>query len=102
MKSPQYESVLEHMGVFVSTLRAVKGVTDELATQFQQKQWFNISTDVTAKDLVDLALVRIENEPRELETLLQVLREIAGLDQIVKMIEKTCKRIIVFTQLVLL
>ena len=85
-KSPQYKAVLSHLEKLTTTLTVTPGSEGSLLLKFQELSWLAIGAVATAQELVTLALNRIETDVRDYEVFINMLKDTAGMEQVVKMI----------------
>ena len=85
-KSPQYKAVLSHLEKLTTTLTVTPGAESSLLLKFQELSWLAIGAVATAQELVTLALNRIETDVRDYEVFINMLKDTAGMEQVVKMI----------------
>ena len=83
----EYTAVLGHLKQLTESLRAIPGAEEALLVEFKQKSWVGIAIRATAKQLLDLALVRIRKDVRECRVFIDMLNNIEGMDQVVSSIE---------------
>lgn len=87
MTSPQYKKVLNNKGTIEEALKLTPGATDVLVTKFQEKEWLSITESPTEEKLVKTVLGRIRRNPADLNTFVEMLEDVTGLDQIVETLE---------------
>ena len=84
--SPQYKAVLSHLGTLTTTLRAIPDAESTLLQKFQELTWLSIGAKVSVKELVTLALNRIENDVKDYEVFINMLGAITGMKTVVNKI----------------
>ena len=87
MTSPQYKKVLNNKGTIEEALKLTPGATGVLVTKFQEKEWLSITESPTEEKLVKTVLGRIRRNPADLNTFVEMLEDVTGLDQIVETLE---------------
>ena len=81
--SPQYKAVLSHLEALTTALRVRPGAESSLLLKFKELSWLPIGTEASANELVTLALNRIENDVRDYDVFVRMLRNTAGMEQMV-------------------
>ena len=84
--SPQYKAVLSHLEALITALRVTPGAQSSLLLKLKELSWLPIGTEASAKELVTLALNRIENDVKDYDVFMCMLRNTAGMEQIVNTI----------------
>ena len=84
--SPQYKAVLSHLEVLTTALRVTPGAESSLRLKFQELSWLAIGAEASANELVTLALNRIENDVRNYDVFVHMLRNVTGMEQMVDII----------------
>ena len=74
------------MNNIITTLKLTPGATDMLTGMYKQKRWMNITVHPTEGQLVTLALDRIQQDSNQYDLFIDMLRDISGMDLIVKRI----------------
>ena len=80
----EYKAVQNEMETVIDHLKLNQGARESLTTKYQKKGWIGMAENPEPKQLVTLALGRIDNDPREYEVFISMLKGIAGMDIIVK------------------
>ena len=81
-----YDCVLNNLDRVTSSLRATPGAQEALAVHYKQKKWLDVTENPSVNDLVTLALTRIKQDSSQYDEFLTMLRNIEGMDLIVKML----------------
>ena len=81
-----YDRVRSNLDSIISSLKATPGAREALTVQFNMEKWFPLTESPTEYELVILALTRIKQDPSQYDIFLTMLREIEGMDLIVKML----------------
>ena len=89
-KSPQYKAVLSHLETLTTALRVTPGAEGSLLLKLQVLSWLPIGAEASAKELVTLALNRIENDVRDYEVFINMLKNIAAMEWVVNIIAGKC------------
>ena len=79
-----YDKVLNDLDAITETLQLNPGAREKLTRIYQQKKWVNIAATPVEGELVKLALKRIEQDPSQFDRFIDMLRNIEGMDLIVK------------------
>ena len=87
--SPQYKAVLSHLEALTTTLRVTPGAVSSLLQKFQELTWLAIGAEASAKELVTLALNRIENDVKDFDVFMNMLGTIPGMKTVVDKITGT-------------
>lgn len=74
------------MNNIITTLKSTPGATDMLTGMYKQKGWMNMTVHPTEDQLVTLALDRIKQDPNQYDLLIDMLRDINGMDLTVQRI----------------
>lgn len=82
----EYQAVLMHFNSLVESLKVSR---ESLITQFQMKKWLDITTRASEKTLVQVALGRIQQDARQFEIFVHMLRNVTGLEDILQRITGT-------------
>ena len=90
--SPQYKAVLSHLEALTTTLRVTPGAESSLLQKFQELSWLAIGAKASAKELVTLALNRIENDVKDYEVFTNMLGTIPGMKTVVDKVAGTVDR----------
>ena len=80
---PQYKAVLSHLEALTTTLRVTPGAVSSLLQKFQELTWLAIGAEASAKELVTLALNRIENDVKDFDVFMNMLGTIPGMKTVV-------------------
>ena len=83
----EYKTVLEHIGNISYSLQGNSAAKQALTFKYQEKQWINIYESPDETSLVRLALTRISFDPSQYRIFMGMLKDITGMDFIVKIIE---------------
>ena len=81
--SPHYKAVLSHLEALTTALRVTPGAEISLCLKFKELSWLPIVAEASANELVTLALNRIENDVRDYDVFIYMLRNITGMEQMV-------------------
>ena len=84
--SPQYKAVLSHLEDLTTALRVTSGAEISLLMKFQELSWLPIGAEASAKELVTLALNRIDNDVRDYDVFVNMLKNVTGIGQMVNKI----------------
>ena len=68
------------MSNIIAALKATPGATDMLTGMYKQKGWMNLTVHPTEDQLVTLVLHRIEQDPKQYDVFIDMLRHIPGMD----------------------
>ena len=79
-----YDCVLSNLDSITRLLKGTPGAREALTVQYEQKKWLGVMENPMEKELVNLALTRIEQDPSQYDEFLTMLRNIEGMDLIVK------------------
>ena len=74
-----YNSVLRHRNGIIADLKTTPGAKLLLTLEYQQKQWIDTTVHPTEDQLVTLALSRIQQDPKQYDVFINMLRNIAGM-----------------------
>ena len=80
----EYNKVLNELNGITETLQLNPGARDKLTRLYQQEKWLNIAATPVEGKLVKLALKRIEQDSSQFDRFIDMLRNIEGMDLIVK------------------
>ena len=80
MLSTGYNKVRCNMSDIITALKSTPGATDELTGKYKQKGWLAITEYPTEDRLVNLALQRIKQDPKQYDMFIDMLRSISGMD----------------------
>ena len=81
-----YDSILSRLSEITDTLKLNSGARDKLISLYQKHKWLSIAEKPVEDNLVKLALNRIKQDPSQFDKLISMLREIEGMDLIVKIL----------------
>ena len=81
-----YKAVLSDLETLITTFRVTPEAEVSLLLKLQERLWLPIGAEASAKELVTLALNRIEDDVRDYEVFINILRNIAGMEQVVNII----------------
>ena len=87
MSKPKFTAVLSNKDKIETALKATPGTIESLTTQFQMKKWIGFTVQPSAKELVETALGKIQNEENEMDTFISMLNAVTGLSQIVEILQ---------------
>ena len=79
-----YYKVLNELDYITKTLKLISGAKGKLTRLYQQKEWLGIEARPEEDELVTLALNRIKQDPSQFDLFIDMLRDIEGMDLIVK------------------
>ena len=82
--SPQYKSIRRNFAILAKHLKVNKNAKDELTWQYKSKGWLDLVATPSEFELVSQVMVRIEEDPKQYDVFISMLKEIAGTDQIVQ------------------
>ena len=94
--TPEYQRVLNNMEDITRALSTTPGAEEALSLKYKQKRWCDASASTSEKELVQLVLVRIEQNADQFYVFTSMLEDIPGMDQIVKFLRFTGKFAIAF------
>lgn len=83
----EYKSVLEHIGNISYYLKVDSAAKQALTFKYQQKEWIAITESPDETSLVRLVLTRISFDPSQYRIFMDMLKDITGMELIVKIIE---------------
>ena len=69
------------------TLKATPGAVDDLLVRFKQIEWMGINEKATADQLIENALNKIKYDATKYTVFIDMLKNMAGTDQVVPSIE---------------
>ena len=87
-ETQEYRAILKNMSTLTETLLEIPGATDSLTLRFKESNWLAITAKPSEKVLITLALTRIMADTSNFYEFLTMLRSIAGMDQVVALLEK--------------
>lgn len=85
-ETPQYKAVSNSYDNLHETLESTDGAVPTLRTKFVSVSWLSPTTKAEADELLRKALVQIKNNVGSYEVFVRMLKEIAGLQDVVKRI----------------
>ena len=80
----KYQRVKGNMEKIIKALVVTPGAKEVLSIKCKNNNWFQVTANPSEKDLVELVLVRIEHSADQFDVFVSMLKDIEGLDQIVK------------------
>ena len=83
----EYKSVLSRIPQMTQLLEVTPNATENLKLQYQSRNWIGVPATATAKQLVDIALVRIQQDATQHKVFSEILSSVAGLQVIVTALE---------------
>ena len=83
-ETPEYKSLLQSLSSITEQLLSVPKSKDLLCLKFMERKWLETTANPCEKDLVILALSRIEADSHTFRELVKMLNEISGMDLVVK------------------
>ena len=86
-KTPQYERVKNNYSGIIRQLRVDSKRKDSLVDKFVDKGWIDNVGDYSEKELVNVALGRIQLDAKEFNTFYDILKEVTGMELIVKTLD---------------
>lgn len=95
MSSPQYKSVKENKGNIERALK-LQGTTKKLITKLQEKDWVDIDENPSEDQIMTKVLGRLQDDNTasdQYEIFMKMLKEIVGLDQIIKQLDQAGRSI---------
>ena len=78
--------MLSDLETLITTFRVTPGAEVSLLLKLQERSWITIGAEASAKELVTLALNRIESNVRDYEVFINILRNIVGMERVVNII----------------
>ena len=84
--STGYDKVLCNNYDIITALRSIPDAKDKLTGKYKQGQWIDITGTPTEDQMVNLALQRIKQDPKQYDIFIDMLRDIPGMDITVKRI----------------
>lgn len=87
--TPEYKKVLSKISEITRALKQLPGAKGQLGELYKKHQWISMEADTTEKNLVDIALERIQLKTRQFEVFIGMLKKITGMDLIVEALELT-------------
>ena len=79
----EYKSVLKNLSSITEHLQVNKSALNSLVQKYQERGWLSITAKPVEKDLVILALDRIQNVVKQYAVFVSILESITGMDIIV-------------------
>ena len=79
----EYKSVLNNLSSITGHLQVNKSASDSLVQKYQEHVWLSTTAKPVEKDLVILALDRIQNDVKQYAVFVSILETITGMDIIV-------------------
>ena len=83
-ETPEYKTLLLSLSSITEQLLSVPKSKDLLCLKFMERKWLEVTANPCEKDLVILALSRIEADSHTFHELVKMLNEISGMDLVVK------------------
>ena len=83
-ESKAYKSVLACNTNITGCLKANSDAKDALNLEYQKREWIKPTATLNETELVTLVLDRIENDAGQYDIFMDMLKEIQGMDLIVK------------------
>ena len=80
MLSTGYDKVLKNMNAIITALKINPVAKNQLTGKYEENKWIDIATDPTEKQLVNMALNRIQQDPNQYDMFIDMLRDIPGMD----------------------
>ena len=79
----QYRAVLSHLKALTTALRVTPGAESSLLLKFQELLWLATGAKASAKELVTLSLNRINNDFKDYDVFINMLRNLKGMEHMV-------------------
>ena len=79
----EYKSVLKNLSSIIEHLQVNQPASDSLVQKYQEHGWLSITAKSEARELVILALGRIQTDVKQYAVLVSILGSITGMDIIV-------------------
>ena len=79
-ETPQYKATLLSMEDIIRSIRATPSAHKTLCTKFKVKSWIDVLAKCSEEELVQKALVKIEQDSSRFSTFVTMLRDTPGLD----------------------
>ena len=76
-----------HFTQLYDTLRATPGAEEGLLVRFKEINWVDINEKATVQELIENALNRIKYDATKYTVFIDILKNMAGTDQVVSSIE---------------
>lgn len=84
----EYMKVRKNFSCIIKSLQSIHAARQQMRTKFIEKGWLSLTSKPTEDELVTQALGRIEIDVTQFPVFITILREIQGMDQIVKKMTK--------------
>ena len=68
----------------IRLMQATPSMKETISSLFMEKEWIDIQAECSASDLVDCALEKIRQDPRQFSILVGMLRNTVGMQTIVE------------------
>ena len=85
--TPEYKSVNTNQVKIIRTLKCNEAASKTLKQKFKEKNWLELTDDRDEEGLVILILNRIDLDVHSFEEFISILKDIAGMDLIVQLLE---------------
>ena len=82
----EYNSVLNNLNKIVDTLKSSPSAKETLTLRYKEKKWMDVREQLDEQALITIALQRIEMDCRQFDTFVSMLKDITGMDLVVKAI----------------
>ena len=79
----EYKSVLKNLSSIIEHLLVNQSASDSLVQKYQERGWLSITAKSEARELVILALGRIQTDVKQYAVFVSILGSITGMDIIV-------------------
>lgn len=82
----EYRSVLKNRQMIIDHLQE-NHAKDQITMKYIEHQWIDITASLSGSDIITFALNRISADPRQYDAFMDMLRDIVGMEMVVKEIE---------------
>ena len=83
-QTSEYTRVRQCLDAITQVLNVNRDANQRLRQKFQKERWLSVGSDTGGEGLVTVALSRIENDAGQFQQFIDMLKDIDGMDQIVK------------------